>query len=138
VPPSAKTKRQPQKTVLVVDDSVAVRAHVRKVFLSDGFKLCAEAENGLQALNVAAECHPDVIILDLAMPVMNGIDAAPKLKELLPHVPIILFTLHASCLKQQDLAELGISALVSKAASVEELLQKAHTLLQPRPVTSVC
>jgi CheY-like chemotaxis protein len=81
-------KRGLGKTVLVVDDSEVLRKAIEKAFLSDGFKTCVEAENGQEAIEVAKECQPDLIILDLSMPVMNGLQAAPILRGMFPKVPL--------------------------------------------------
>jgi chemotaxis response regulator CheB len=122
-------KLSPGKTVLIVDDSSAMRAALRDLFLSDGFALCVDAEDGLKALAIAQECKPDLIILDMSMPVMNGLTAAPKLKELVPSTPIILFSLHADFLKGQNLSALGIAATFSKGDAFDGLLEKAHELV---------
>ena len=58
------------------------------------FRVCGEAIDGLDAIDKAQTLKPDLIILDASMPRMNGIEAAPKLKKLLPETPIILFTFH--------------------------------------------
>jgi len=126
---AAKRKGKAGKTALLVDDSAAIRAATRDIFLSDGFKVCAEAENGMKAIDLLVHIKPDIIILDLAMPVMNGLEAAPQLRALLPQVPIILFTLHAEQLKNENLSSLGISAIISKGDPLESLLQKAYELI---------
>lgn len=122
-------KSHSAKTVLVVDDNSALRAILRESFLSDGFARCTEAEDGMKAIAAALDCKPDLIILDLAMPVMNGFEAAPKLKALFPKTLIILFSLHANYLKSQDLSALGIDAAFSKDVALDRLLEKAHELL---------
>ena len=61
------------KTALVADDNVAIKMMLASAFLSDGFKTCIEAENGKEAIDVAKQNKPDVIVLDLSMPVMNGL-----------------------------------------------------------------
>jgi CheY-like chemotaxis protein len=61
------------KTVLVVDDNAGLRKILASAFLSDGFKTGVEAENGKEAIDVAKQNKPDVIVLDLSMPVMNGL-----------------------------------------------------------------
>jgi two-component system autoinducer 1 sensor kinase/phosphatase LuxN len=63
---------------------------LQPAFLSDGFKTCIEAENGKEAIGVAKQNKPDVIVLDLSMPVMNGLQSAPELRKVLPQTPIIL------------------------------------------------
>jgi DNA-binding NarL/FixJ family response regulator len=62
----------------------------------DEYDICAEAENGQEAIDLALKHRPDLIILDFAMPVLNGLDVARKLKKIMPEVPIILFTQHAT------------------------------------------
>jgi CheY-like chemotaxis protein len=117
------------KSILVVDDSVAVRRLLGELFLSEGFTSYAEAGTGSEAIDVARVRKPDLIILDAAMPVMTGIEAAPTLKSLLPETPIILFTLYDSVFKGWDLTSLGISATVSKTSTTDELVRKAHELI---------
>jgi len=83
----------PTKRVLLVDDNAVVRSFVRQLFESQpDFEISGEAENGRDAVEKAENLKPDLIILDLIMPVMNGLDAAPLLKRLLPDTLIILFT----------------------------------------------
>ena len=116
-------------TVLIVDDHVVLRARLREDFLSHGFTVCPEAGDGKQAIEVARECKPDIIVLDLSMPVMNGLEAAPILKQILPDTPIILFTLHRDAFENSNLSCLGITAILSKSAPLDKLLQKVDELL---------
>ena len=84
------------KRVLIADDNPLVRRALGQLFnREDDYGICAEAENGQEAIELALKHRPDVIILDWAMPVLNGLDAARKLKKIMPEVPIILFTQHA-------------------------------------------
>jgi DNA-binding NarL/FixJ family response regulator len=76
-----------------VDDNSAVRSLVRRLFeLEPDFEISGEAENGRDAVEKAENLKPDLIILDLSMPVMTGLDAAPLFRKLLSHTGIILFT----------------------------------------------
>src|SRR4029077_17596039 len=68
------------KKVLIVDDNPAIRSEIHQEFNRHGF-LCSNAENGRQAIEQVFEILPDLIILDLSMPVMNGLDAAPNWKK---------------------------------------------------------
>jgi DNA-binding NarL/FixJ family response regulator len=71
------------KGVLIVDDNTVVRSSLRRLFESyPEFEVSGEAENGQDAIDKAARLKPDLIILDLAMPVMNGLDAAPELRKM--------------------------------------------------------
>jgi len=84
------------KRVLVADDSPFIRKALCRLFeAEEDYDICAEAENGQEAIDLALRHRPDLIILDLAMPVLNGLEAAQELKKLMPHIPIILFTQHA-------------------------------------------
>jgi CheY-like chemotaxis protein len=84
------------KTVLVADDNPTIRKALCFMFEAiEDYDLCAEASDGREAIRLAIRYRPDVIILDLSMPVIDGLAAAAKLKEILPKTPIILFTQHA-------------------------------------------
>jgi DNA-binding NarL/FixJ family response regulator len=79
---------------------------------------------------------PDLIVLEVAIPRLNGVEAAPKLRKLLPKTPIILFTLHGSLLKGCDTREIGVDAVVAKQDGISALGTSVHTLLARNPVTS--
>ena len=117
------------KTVLVVDDSAVIRKILAAAFLSDGFKLCAEAENGREGIEAAKQVNPDLIILDLSMPVLNGIEAASQLRKLFPTTPIILFTLYGDSLLQKDASKAGIDLVLMKTMPLPQLVDKAQELM---------
>ncbi len=93
--------------------------------------MCGEAANGQEAIERAQEFHPDLIILDLSMPVMNGLDAAKVLKTLMPAVPLIIFSEYGDVLSDEEARAAGVSALVSKSEHMSVLLEKARALLYP-------
>jgi two-component system, chemotaxis family, chemotaxis protein CheY len=117
------------KTVLVVDDNPAIRKTLAGAFLSDSFKTCGEAENGKEAIELAQRIKPDVITLDLSMPVMNGVEAAPRLRKLFPNTPIILLTLYADDFLKASVSTLGVDLLLSKTESLITIIRKAHDLM---------
>ena len=120
------------KRVLLVDDNAIVRTFLRKLFEAQtGFEISGEAENGRDALEKAEKLKPDLIVLDLTMPVMNGLDAAPLLKQLLPDTPIILFTQHEGSEVERRAQAAGIDAVVSKTRAASELVLKSQALLAP-------
>ena len=81
------------KSVLVVDDNAAIRQALRQLFTSEAdFAVCGEARNGREAIEKADDLNPDLIVMDLSMPVMNGIDATRVLKRLMPTVPLIMYS----------------------------------------------
>jgi len=122
-------KRGVGKTVLVVDDSAVIRKLLAAAFLSDGFKTCGEAENGKEAIEVAKQIKPDVITLDLSMPVMNGLRAASELRMLFPTTPIILFTLYGDSLSKTTASEAGVSLVLPKTVPLSTLIDTAYELM---------
>lgn len=117
------------KTVLVVDDNAAVRKMIAGAFLSDGFATCGEAENGKEGLELAGELHPDLITLDVSMPVMNGLDAAKELRKIYPKTPIILFTLFGDRQLQAEASRIGVNLVLSKTTPLKHVVVLAHRLL---------
>ena len=122
-------KRGFGKTVLVVDDSPAIRKRLAAAFLSDGFKTCAEAKDGREAIELVQQINPDVITLDLSMPRMNGLEAASELRKIFPNTPIILFTLYGETLSKTDVSKSGVSLVLSKTDPLSTLIDKAHELM---------
>ncbi len=120
----------PAKRILIVDDNAVVRSLVRRLFESQSdFEISGEAENGRDAIDKAEKLKPDLIILDLVMPVMTGLDAAPLLKQLLPDVLIILFTQQEGSEVERLAQAAGIDAVVSKSQVASELFLKAQVLI---------
>jgi two-component system nitrate/nitrite response regulator NarL len=119
-----------KKTVMLVDDSAAIRRMVRQWFDSHpSFQVVGEAEHGREALEKAPTLQPDLIILDLSMPVMNGLEAAPLLIKILPNVWLILFTAHDGPDLQQLSRTAGIHAVVTKDKAATHLVAQAETLV---------
>jgi two-component system chemotaxis response regulator CheY len=121
-------KRSAGKTALVVDDSAAMRKMLVAAFLSDGFT-CVQAENGKEGIELAKQIHPDLISLDLSMPVMNGLEAASRLRKIFPNTPIILFSLYADTLSTRDASDAGVSLVLSKTVPLPALIDKARELM---------
>ena len=124
-----ESTQQRRKTVLVVDDSLLVRRTVCSALVSDGFDVCGEANDGQEAIELAEKLSPDLIILDLSIPVMNGLQAAPVLRTVVPNSPIILFTIYTSKAVDQQLRTIEVDAVLSKGEPLSNLVEKAHALL---------
>ena len=124
-----REKRSVGKTVLVVDDNAPVRKMLVAAFLSDGFTKCEQAENGEEAIKLAKQVEPDLIILDLSMPVMNGLDAAVELRKLFPEVPLILFTMYDNSAVAAAASKVGINVVLSKGVDLSTLTDEAHKLI---------
>ena len=120
------------KSVLIADDQEVVRRMLCFLFASQhDFEVCGEAENGQEAVEMAQVLQPDLILLDLSMPVMNGIEAACTLKRLMPMTPIIVFSEFSDVFSDREARQTGVSALVSKTAGLSVLLEKARAACEP-------
>jgi len=118
------------KAVLIVDDNALIRQALCEMFKREAdFEVCGEAENGQEAIEKAQQLHPDLIVMDLSMPVMNGIEAARVLKGLMPTVPLIIFSEYSDVFSEKEACSAGVSALVSKSEHVSVLVGKARALL---------
>ena len=120
--------------VLIVDDHEAIRRGLRSAFHRyPEFVICGEAVDGADALQKAQELSPHLIILDLSMPEMNGLEAAAALKYMMPAVPIFLLTAHYS--RELELAAFGsgISAVFSKHDDLDSLVARARAALHLQP-----
>src|SRR6266496_78848 len=118
------------KTVLVVDDNALIRQALCEMFKREAdFEVCGEAENRREAIEKAQQLHPDLIVMDLSMPVMNGIEAASILKSLMRTVPLIIFSEYSDVFSEKEARSAGVSALVSKSEDVSVLVGKARALL---------
>ena len=81
--------------MLVVDDTPAIRKIVCEIFTGEeDFEVCRQAENGREGVEKAQQCRPALIVMDLYMPLMNGLEATRSLKKLKPAVPVIIFSAH--------------------------------------------
>ena len=117
------------KAVLIVDDNAFIRQALCELFKREAdFEVCGEAENGQEAIEKAQQLHPDLIVMDLSMPVMNGIEAAYVLQGLMPTVPLIIFSEYSDVFSEQEARSAGVSALVSKSEHVSVLVAKARSL----------
>jgi two-component system chemotaxis response regulator CheY len=117
-------------SILIVDDN----AHIRKALCDmfkreEDFNICGEAENGREAIEKAQQLQPDLVVLDMSMPVMNGLDAARALKRLLPRVPLIMYSAFGDQYVEQQASLLGISSVISKSEPVTTVVGTARSLL---------
>jgi DNA-binding NarL/FixJ family response regulator len=117
-------------TILIADDNLYIRRGLRELFQREGdFDVCGDAENGREAVEKAQQLHPDLILLDLSMPEMNGLDATRALKQMMPEVPVIMYSAFGDPLTQNEALSAGVSAFVSKSERASVLLGKARDLV---------
>ena len=119
-----------RKRVLIADDDLKVR-EAMKAFLAGGtdVEVCGEAANGLEAVEKARTLKPDLIVLDLAMPEMNGAEAASVLKKRMPKLPIVLFTMFGDNIGRYLTAATGVDLVVSKPDGVARLAESVNAAL---------
>jgi DNA-binding NarL/FixJ family response regulator len=138
---SAKPKLAPAAKVsnhiLIVSDLPQMKLLRAYLEEESDFRFCGEAIDSFDALDKAQRLKPDLIFLDASMPRMNGIEAAPKLKKLLPQTAIILFTFHEGMMRGFDALELGVDAVVTKASGMFPLKESVKALLEHRHLTAL-
>ncbi|MGA8553722.1 MAG: response regulator [Candidatus Acidiferrales bacterium] len=123
------------RRVLIADDNPEMRKLICRVFEPQRiFELCAEAVNGADAIAQARIWRPDLIILDLSMPVMNGIEAARAIHREMPRVPIILYTLYVQAIPESEAAAHGIKRVVAKN-DIGNLLSHANEMFRTHEPT---
>ncbi len=119
-----------RKRILIADDNPPIRAALCRMFAEHpSLEVCGEAVNGQDAVDKAAVLGPELIILDLDMPMMNGLQAAKEISKILPNVPIILLTLHARAFSHYGIEHPCISRIVPKG-EVHTLVAHAEDLVQ--------
>lgn len=119
----------PERSVLIVDDSPIFREALCEFFTCQGeFDVCGEAENGREAVEKAQQLYPDLIVTDLSMPVMNGLEECRALKKIMPGVQVIIFTAHNDRFVEKEALSAGASAVISKSEAVSTLMGKARSL----------
>ena len=120
------------KSILIVDDSPHVRRSLRRLLETKHDWVVWEAENGGDAIDRAKELRPDLIVIDLAMPVLNGIVATSVLKQIMPAAPIVMFTAFSDPHIKRMAMAAGLDSFVDKSESPEILLGCIEQLLVRR------
>ena len=120
----------PQKRrILVIDDGDSVRDVIRIFLEHAGFEVCGEAGDGMEAIEQARKLKPDLIVLDLAMPRMNGAEAATVLSQTMPDIPIVLLTLYQNVLGSALTSAVTVKAVVDKTDGMGRLVECIRSLL---------
>src|SRR6266849_4952951 len=115
--------------ILVIDDGDSVRDIIRIFLEREGFEVCGEAADGVEAIEQAKKLKPDLIVLDLVMPRMNGAEAASVLSQTMPDVPIVLLTLYQNVLGSALASAVGVKAIVDKTDGMAKLVECIRSLL---------
>jgi DNA-binding NarL/FixJ family response regulator len=118
------------KTILIADDSASVRYVIRE-FLKDvpDLEICGEAVNGLDAIEKAKKLKPNLVLLDLSMPEMNGIEVASILKKTMPDVLIVLFTMYSNNIGKALVSTIGVDAVLTKPDGMRQIVDTVNAVL---------
>ena len=128
--PSPQLVTRPAR-ILVADDQAMIREGVRTLFESQTkFRICGEAVNGQEAIDKTQELLPDLIILGITMPVLNGFDAARMIRKLCPNVPILILSTHNSKQLVEEARKIGARGYVAKMEMDEHLIDAVHAVLK--------
>jgi DNA-binding NarL/FixJ family response regulator len=123
--------------ILLADDHDGVRAALSRLIRrsSDDWDICGEAGNGRSAVEKAIALRPDLVVLDLLMPQLDGISAARKIHSVLPDMPIVLATLFPSAALAASARDAGIQAVVQKS-DAQDLIPAIRRALENSPADS--
>jgi len=117
--------------ILIADDHEAVRKGVCAILGSrEDIEICGEAENGKEAIEKAKILKPDLVILDITMPVLSGFDAAREIRKTLPEAPILILSMHESSQLIEEAKKIGVQGYVTKTQVGSTLLSAVDTLLR--------
>jgi len=117
--------------VAIADDHILFRTGVKTALsMKKDIKMVAEADNGMQLLTLLKHVQPDVILLDIQMPVMDGITTLPEIKKLYPEVKVVMLTMHNDHSMISKLMELGANAYLTKNSDSEVIYEAVKTVFQ--------
>jgi len=118
------------KCILIADDSPVIRKTLRQTLeREDAWEVCGEAADGRQAVEKAQRLKPDLVVLDLSMPVMNGLEAARELTRISPSLPLVMFTNFDTPQLTNEALSAGVRAVVPKS-EIRGLVDEIQVLLE--------
>ena len=123
--------------VMIVDDHTFIRRGIQSILdSSPGWEFCGEADNGLAAIRLAADLKPDIIIMDVSMPGLNGLEATRVIHEAQPDIKIVLLTLHESLEVIRSGFQAGAQGYLLKSEAEQELLRALTSVTGEKPYIS--
>ena len=123
--------------ILIADDHHVVRTGLRALLESKaGWQVCAEATNGREAVEQAGQLKPDVAVLDIGMPLLNGVEATRQIRKLSPQTEVLILTMHDSELLVQEVLEAGAHGYILKDDADRNLIAAVDALRRHKPFLS--
>ena len=120
--------------ILIADDHDLMRRGVKALLQSRaGWEVCGEAHTGREAVSKAEELKPDVVILDISMPDLNGVDAAKRIRKASPDTEVLILSVHYSDQLIRDILEAGVRGYIVKSDSDRDLVIAVETLANHKP-----
>jgi DNA-binding NarL/FixJ family response regulator len=112
--------------VLLVDDHQLLRQAVRRALEDAGMEVIAEAGDGGEAVRLAAELRPDVVLMDVSMPVLDGVEATRRIHAHDADLPILMLTMHGESSQRREAIEAGAAGFLTKDASMQDVVRTVH------------
>jgi DNA-binding NarL/FixJ family response regulator len=120
--------------ILVADDHDIIRRGLKQLLTAKpGWEVCAEAKNGREAVTLAEQHKPDVVVMDVSMPELNGLEAVRRIRKQLPKTEIVVLTLHFSDQLVHDIVEAGARGYIMKSDADRDLVAAVEALSVKRP-----
>jgi DNA-binding NarL/FixJ family response regulator len=117
--------------ILIADDHEAVRKGVCTILSSRlDIEICGEAVNGQEAIEKAKELRPDLVILDITMPILGGVEAAKEIRRISPEIPILFLSMHQSNQLVAEAKRLGVQGYINKSHAGNKLIEAVDALLR--------
>jgi DNA-binding NarL/FixJ family response regulator len=128
------TNRTPPLRILIADDHDVMREGTRAVIeRQPGWEVCGVAATGLEAVEQALALKPDIVVMDMTMPELNGLDAAVQIRRRLPQTEILIFTAHQTDTVIRDVFEAGVKSFIFKSEAHHFLVEAIQSLSQHKP-----
>jgi DNA-binding NarL/FixJ family response regulator len=125
--------------IMIADDHDLVRRGLKTLLESHpGWKVCGEAHSGRETVTMAEELRPDIAIIDISMPELNGIEAARKIKKLSPNTEMLILSMHHTDQLVREIIEIGVKGYIIKSDSDRSLVAAVEALALHKPFFTSC
>jgi len=132
-PPNDAPSREAPIRILVTDDHAVVRQGLKAILNGqEGWNVCGEAKSGEEAFALANQLRPDVVVMDLSMPGMSGLDALRAIKSRLPDTGVVILTLHFSQPLVREIIKAGARGYVTKSDADRDLVEAVSAVAAGR------